>query len=479
MNKKGKLIKDISANGLQVIVNQLIGLVLFYLTSTYLLKEDFGYFNWAVALGSTIVAIASLGLDLIVVKRVAAAKDAASVVGIHLFHGLASGFLALFFVFLFYVFFLQSKDSINDLLFIAVFVYLVIGNVANSFKLCLTGLEAYKQLAWVLITANVLKLIAVLLLFVFGVFGIKSLILVYVFCSFAELLIARYMANKHFEKPIWPKMQWLNYKGLVVEALPQLGVVLFDSALARIDWILLGLIGTAVATAEYSFAYRVFELSKLPLLILAPILLTRFSKLFGGMDGPGAKVQQDVQDYFKLEMVLVLMIPLVLVNVWTPLVDYLTHQKYGAVNAFTYSILALCIPLHAVINFLWTLAFVKGYLKSIMWITVLSSLVNILANVLLIPKYSSHGAAFAFLISTVLQTVLYIVFTRDAAVSVRWTDALLVLLFAVFAVFIAKLLTEQVLLSAVLSVLIFVLLCVVGKQLQPAKIKMLLLSKGE
>lgn len=459
-------------------MNQLIGLVLFYLTSTYLLKAEFGYLNWATALGSTIVAIASLGLDLIVVKRVAAAKSPQMVIGIHLFHGLASGILALFFLVLFYVFFVQAKNTFNDVLVLPVFIYLVVGNVANSFKLCLTGLEAYKQLAWVLIMANVLKLSGVLLLFVLGVFGIQQLILVYVLCSFAELLIARFMANKHFEKPIWPRMVWFDYKGLVVEALPQLGVVLFDSALARIDWILLGLMGTAVATAEYSFAYRVFELSKLPLLILAPILLTRFSKLFSGADGPSDKIQQDVQDYFKLEMVLVLFIPLVLLNVWTPMVDYLTHDKYGAVNELTYSILAVCIPLHAIINFLWTLAFVKGYLKTIMWITVLSSVVNILANVILIPMYSSQGAAVAFLISTLLQTALYIVFMRQVDAPIRWLDSLLVLLFAAVALFFGQMLDLHVVLSAMLTVLIFVVLCVVGKQLNIGKIKTLIISKG-
>jgi len=43
---KKKFIDDISANSLQVIINQCCGLGIFYVLSTYLDKNDFGEINW-------------------------------------------------------------------------------------------------------------------------------------------------------------------------------------------------------------------------------------------------------------------------------------------------------------------------------------------------------------------------------------------------------------------------------------------------
>jgi O-antigen/teichoic acid export membrane protein len=46
---KKKFIRDISANTLQVIINQVCGLVIFYLLSIGLDKNSFGEINWTLA----------------------------------------------------------------------------------------------------------------------------------------------------------------------------------------------------------------------------------------------------------------------------------------------------------------------------------------------------------------------------------------------------------------------------------------------
>src|SRR5436190_22096343 len=86
-----KLVKDISANTLQTGITQLFGLIIFYLTSKYLAKSHFGEFNWSMAVGSTVLAIASLGLDLVYVKKVARGENVLVISGIHFFHTVASG----------------------------------------------------------------------------------------------------------------------------------------------------------------------------------------------------------------------------------------------------------------------------------------------------------------------------------------------------------------------------------------------------
>ncbi len=69
--KNKKILIDISGNTIQVVATQFFGLLIFYFTSKYLSKNEFGDLNWSTALASTVIALASLGLDLVFVKRVA------------------------------------------------------------------------------------------------------------------------------------------------------------------------------------------------------------------------------------------------------------------------------------------------------------------------------------------------------------------------------------------------------------------------
>ena len=68
---KGKLLKDLSANTLQMIINQVCGLVIFYVLSVFFSKDDFGEINWSLAILLTAFSILSLGIDQLVVKKIA------------------------------------------------------------------------------------------------------------------------------------------------------------------------------------------------------------------------------------------------------------------------------------------------------------------------------------------------------------------------------------------------------------------------
>jgi O-antigen/teichoic acid export membrane protein len=407
---KTKLIRDISANTVQTGVTQLFGLVLFYVMSKYLSKNDFGEFNWSFAVGATLIAVGSLGLDLIFVKRIASGADVVEISGIHFFHTVLVGIvlsLAAFCIDL-----LVPSFGHAHPLFLLVFLNLSVANVANSFKLCMNGLEAYRRLAVLSVIINVTRLLLVMGLFFGGLFTVKHIVFAYLCTSVIEMLTGYLFMNRSILGRVRPLLRPAEYKYFLLESLPQLGVVVFDSALARIDWILLGILSTAAATAEYSFTYKIFELSKFPLVIIAPVLLTRFSKMFSDVAGLNDSNRRDIRFFFKTEIFLLMYIPLFLMTVWSPIMDYFTDGKYGTVNELSYCLLAVCVPLHGIINFLWTMAFVQSQLRAIFLITVSVSVLNILFNAFLIPWYGANGAASAFLVTTVIQLGLYVLFVK-------------------------------------------------------------------
>lgn len=467
-----KLIKDISANTLQVVITQFFGLLIFYFTSKYLSKNDFGEFNWSLAIVSTAISILSLGLDLVFIKRVATSKDVVTISGIHFFHTIAVTLLLLTVVSLIHLF-LPSFTVAHPLVFL-VFISLAISNMANSFKLCLNGLEAYNKLAILALLSNFFKFSGILILYITGGFCIINVIFVYASTALLEFFISYFLLNRVVAGIIKPILIVKEYKYFILESLPQLGVVLFDSALARIDWILLGIFSTALVTAEYSFAYRIFELSKLPLLIVSPIILTRFSKIFFNQNVISDNQKLSLQFFFKAELFIVMMIPVLLVTLWSPLIDALTDNKYGSVNKITFSILATCVPIHAIINFLWTLAFVTNELKKIMFITISASLLNILGNLVFIPIYDGKGAAIAFLVSTLFQLILYIYFLKNSAFKLDFKICFLAFLNAFLAILFSNWLFNNIIISSFFALTFYFILAFVTKQIKFNELQVLI-----
>ena len=435
MNRR-KLLKDLSANAIQTGITQVAGLLIFYFMSRYIPKSDFGEYSWATAVGSTIIAIGSLGLDLVLVKRIASGQDARLIAGIHFFHTLLVGFLIVLIL-------LLMQSLWPNLLayhpfFLLIIIQLVLISIVNSIKFSLTGLEEFNALAIISGIVNLAKLIVIFLLFSRGSLSVKNIVIGFIVVSFIEFTISFYFINKRLVGKLKPLFKTTAYKEFIFESLPQLGVVLFDSALARIDWILLGIFSTTTITAEYSFAYKFFELSKLPLLILAPVLLTRFSKLYQNKDDISEEKQKSIQQFFNLELFIAFLIPVFMICAWTDLIDLITDAKYGAVNQTTYTILSICIPIHFAINFLWTMGFVQGQLKEIMFITIGTSLLNLILNLFLIPKYGAIGAAISFLISSILQLLSYRIFIHQNILKIRLEKLFIGLFLATISIFIGK-----------------------------------------
>ena len=74
-----------------------------------------------------------------------------------------------------------------------------------------------------------------------------------------ELLLCIYLFKRSTKIPLAVKWNATGYKQLLKESLPQTGVVLITSALARFDWIFIGFMVSAIKLAEYSFAYKKFS----------------------------------------------------------------------------------------------------------------------------------------------------------------------------------------------------------------------------
>jgi len=300
-------------------------------------------------------------------------------------------------------------------------------------------MERFKMLAAMLVVSNIVRCAGLVFLSLSSRLNLHNIMVLFIGGDTAELIFAASIFV--FSSKITVGIKWdrNKYFRLLREALPQTGVVLITSALARFDWIFIGLMVSVIKLAEYSFAYKIFEISSLPLLAIAPLLIPRFTKIFGQADVP----VKELKLLARAEMIIAAFTVLVLNICWSPVIDWITSGKYGLINVKTIFILSLCLPFLYLNNFFWTIYFAQGHLKMILRSFVITFAVNVIGDILLIPFFKNEGAAFAFLAACIVQTIYYLKRNQINELKTVWLSLVICTSCAVFSGIIPKLLFKN------------------------------------
>ena len=456
---KSKLAHNLSVNTLQLVINQVFGLGIFYVLSTGLNKDSFGRINLVSALLLAVFNILSFGIDQLVVKKIAAGANAPAVLSLYVFHVIVTGIVFYGLLILTSVFFKQSHNLLGLLLLIGSGKLMLF--FAMPFKQAANGLERFKLLAYMSVMSNLVRCCGLLVLALTHRLSIHNIVAVFITGDGLELVTCIFLFRRATNIRVNLKWNKAGYFTLLREALPQTGVVLITSALARFDWLFIGFMVSAVKLAEYSFAYKVFELSTLPLLAIAPLLIPRFTKMVQQKNIP----VKELKLLLRGEIIIAVFAGLLLNMLWGSLIDLITKGKYGAVNSHTIFILSLCMPLLYLNNFLWTIYFAQGRLKMILTSFILTFSVNVAGDVLLIPYFKNEGAAIAFFASCVVQAIYYLKKNTVPGLTLLWQSLVVCTLCAAISGFTAKLIFPLSAYSIPLAILIFFISLFISRQL--------------
>ena len=458
---KRKFLHDISANSLQVIINQLCGLGIFYVLSAYLDKENFGEINWSLAVLLTLFGILACGVDQVFVKRIASGDDEKNILSVYISHVVLTGLsvygLMLAGEFIFPSFF--HKHSLLLLLGIGKLMIFF----STPFKQLATGLEKFRPLLFMSVSSNIVRSIALLLFAALDIFNLTTIVIIFIAGDLVELLVCLFITRRIIKLPVALRWSKKGYTELLKESLPQLGVAVFTSVIARFDWIFLGLFTSNIILADYSFAYKIFEMATLPMLVIAPILIPRFTKIFHpAASEPTQLKTNDLFVLFRMEMVIASLTAMTLNILWVPVIDFITAGKYGAVNRYTILILSATMPFLYLNNFLWTINFAKGRLKMIFYVFAITFVVNIIADISLIPFFNGEGAAAGYLVAIISQSLAYLYFTKLNGLTKNSFAVLLCPACAAVAGYAATILLNDpwaILITAIIFFLLLLLLC--------------------
>jgi O-antigen/teichoic acid export membrane protein len=464
-NLKNKLLQNLSANTAQLLVNQLCGLIIFYILSTQLDKASFGKINFVLAIMLVAFNLLTLGIDQVLIRKIASNHELKNILSLYFFHVLLTGLL-FFIVLALCSFFIDPKNEIYPIL-LTIGVGKLLIYFSTPFKTLANGLEKFKLMAYMLIISNVTRSLALLILAIFKIVTLKETVILFVLGDLTEFIFCLYLFKRNIKVPLSISLEKKTYFNLLREAMPQTGVVILTSAMARLDWIFIGVMVSAIKLAEYSFAYKIFEIATLPLLAVAPLLLPRFIKIFNTDNYSTNKFRLLV----KAELIIAMVSCLFLNILWQPIIDFITDGKYGIVNVNTIFFLSLCIPFLYLNNFLWTIYFAQGRMKMILFGFIISFLTNLLLNIILVPYAGNEGAAISFLVATIVQTIYYLSKNQITTLNSIWKDLVIFLIFVLFSGFLFRYLQVDYLLNLVLSLLVFISLLIATRQVKWSDLK--------
>ncbi|MEO8771303.1 MAG: oligosaccharide flippase family protein [Ferruginibacter sp.] len=402
---QNRFLKNISANTVQLIINQLFGLMIFYALSKWFDKNTFGNINWALAVLLTAFTILSFGIDKVIVQKIAAGEDKSTIFSAYVFHVILTGIFFYAILLLSYFLLPGLFPQQTMLLFLGIgklFVFF-----STPYKQMVTGLEKFRTLLYMSIGSNIVRGTGLIMLALLKQLSLTNVIIIFIAGDLIEFLLCILLVKK---VEYFPQKILFNRKShlqLVKTSLPQAGIELFAAIMSRFDWILIGLIITSSKLAEYSFASKVFEVSTLPLLIIQTVLLPLFTRVLNRKVDVAAPLP-DIAFLLEWKIIIASFIALVLYQVWTPAIDFFTDGKYGAINIHVILIFSASMPLLYLNNYLWTINFATGKMKLIFFIMIISLIVNVIFCLILIPVWQNEGAALALFLSIFVQSVLYL-----------------------------------------------------------------------
>jgi O-antigen/teichoic acid export membrane protein len=311
------------------------------------------------------------------------------------------------------------------------------------------------------------RVILLVIAITFFVLDIRWVLAIFVISSFVELGICFFIVSYRMNVSISHDVGFRDYIVLIKESLPQLGSAILMAGISRIDWILLGIFSTSAIVAEYSFAYRVYELSPFPLLIVAPVLLSRFSKYLAAHGEQSLLLKKkELSVFIRMEMIAATLIPLTLNIIWAPVIDFLTGSKYGSTNQYIFLILSFCIPFQYINNIIWSAHFAKNRLKLIFKITTITFCIMVTGDFLFIPQYGAPAAALVFLVAMIAEYLNYMRSSELSKIKATWQSLIVCMGVAVFSGYAAIRFLENIGWRLAMALPLFILLLLATGQIR-------------
>lgn len=380
-----------------------VGLVVGVLVARYLGPELFGKWNYAIAFISLVSALATLGLDQIVVKHLLDKTEEENVLlGTAFYLRLIGSFLSTLIVIFYFLFFK------NDTLLLLVAVLTVLNLWFQSFDVIDLKNQSVLQSRKTVIVKNAvfISVSLVKLIFVY----LKFPLLTFVILGLLEVVLGALGLVLYYGISNLNKWKFnINYcKFLLSQAWPLIMSGIIIMMYMRLDQIMIGEMLGEKWVGLYSVSTRFTELWYFIPTIFATSF---FPKLIENFNIDKKKYYTICLKMFKLLFIISFFIALFFSFFSKFIINFLYGKEY------LMSVFALQISIWTGIFVFWGVAagnmlVIENLNKHNLIKSIQGLSINIILNLILIPKYGINGAAIATLISQIYASYIYYFFFK-------------------------------------------------------------------
>ena len=372
-------------------ISKLLKFVLFVYVARILGATEYGKFTFALAFIGLFIIFADLGLSQIITREFAREKEKekefSAIVSLKILLSLGTFVLVLLGSFL-----VVADPVIQKIIWI-----LALCLLAGSFsQIIFAFFHARQKMEYhaftVIFEALIVTGIGLFILFYYP--SVENLSYSYLFASLIALIFV--LIFFHFkiqplflswDKSIWKKFLQMSWPLALVAALASIH--------NQIDSVMMGSLGQITQTGWYNAAYRIIAVTLVPVGLVSASFFPVLSRAFKETK----EKLQKAWNYY-MEIIIFIAVPLFIggITLAPGIINFVYDSSYVP-SILAFQILIIMAAIIFIYTPFYTLLIASDQQKKFAWVVFFGAIVNIALNLILIPKYSLYGAAFATVIT--------------------------------------------------------------------------------
>jgi len=380
-------------------VSRLLKLILIIYIARILGATEYGKFNFAFAFVALFVIFSDFGLSQITTREFAQdkkrEKEFSAILSLKIILSLGALFLILI-----SSFFITSDPIIQKVIWILAVVALV----GTFFEIIYAFFRARQKMEYEALA----KILQALILTTIGFFvilnypSVENLSYGYLSAGLVALIFILIFFNfKIFPlKFSWQKVIWRRF---LMMSWPVGLALIFTTLYGYIDSVMMGYLGQITETGWYNAAYKIVGLTFIPATIIYLSFYPALSIAF-------KKTKERLQELwnYQMEIMILLAIPLVVggITLAPRIIDFIYDPSF-APSILALQILIVMAGIVFLCNPFSQVLIISNQQEKSCQIAFSGAIVNIILNLILIPRFSLYGAAFAIVAAWLLMFFLF------------------------------------------------------------------------
>lgn len=387
-------------------ITRFLKLFLIIYVARILGATEYGKFTFALAFVGLFVIFADCGLSQIVTREFSREKeketDFFSVLSLKILLNLGTLILILG-----SSFFITPNPVIREVIWI-LGIYIIINSSAGIISAFFQARQRMEYQAF----ASILQAVAVTIAGFFVLFylpSVQNLSYAYLFASLVALVgILIFFHFKIFPlKIFWQKSIWRKF---LTVSWPLALAGALGGIYSQTDSVMMGYFGQITETGWYNAAYKIIGVAVIPASLISQSFFPALSIAFK----ESKEKLQKIWDYF-VESTIFLAVPTAVGGiVLAPRIIGWIYDPTFAPSVLVFQILILMTGITIFYAAFLQILIVSDQQKKIFWAVLFGAIANVILNLILIPKFSLYGAAFATLITQILIFFLFFKFTIES-----------------------------------------------------------------